>query len=92
MEVKLANTLPPRKLYERIDWTRAGQAIQCALSQTRRIAIKEQLDKAVEQLISITTAITNKLTPTTKSCPYSKQWFNPELKEHQAKYNKHRRL
>lgn len=66
--------------------------IQDALGPTREINSKEELDEAVERLVSTAAAITNELTPTAKPCPYSKNWFSPELKEYQARYNKHRRL
>lgn len=92
MEVELTNERPTRKLYKQTDWEKAGQAIRGALGLTLNINTKQQLDEAVELLVSTTAATTNDLTPTTKPCPYSKKWFSPDLKEHQTRTNKHRRL
>jgi ribonuclease HI len=92
LEVETKAGRPLRKMYDRTDWIKVGQTIQGALTPIGAIQSREQLDSAVEQLVSTTAVTVNKLTPTARACPYSKHWFNPELKEQQSEHNRLRRF
>jgi hypothetical protein len=43
-------------MYERAEWEKMGQTVQAALQLLLEIRSKEELEQAVEQLISTTTA------------------------------------
>jgi hypothetical protein len=81
----------PRRMYERAEWEKIGQGVQAALQQPLEIRSKEDLERAVEQLISTTTTALDQHVPAANPSPYSKRWFKPELKSQQREVNQVRR-
>jgi hypothetical protein len=78
-------------MYTQAEWEKIGKAVQTILQPLPEIRSKEELKQVAEQLISATTTALDLHVPSANPSPYSKRWFNPELKAQQRKINQVRR-
>src|ERR1700712_2277321 len=87
----LAPTQRSRRAFDRAEWDNIGKCIQTAIDPSQEIRTKTQLEERVNKLIQATSIAVEEHTPLTRSSPYSKRWFTPDLKTQQREVNKTRR-
>jgi len=78
----------PRLQFERTDWEKAGQYVQENVELPSGIEAIEELEGAVENLISTTIDAVKDNTPLAKPSQYWKRWFNPELRSNRPNTTK----